>query len=401
MHVRRLTMDLDFHDMAYISRGSRAELEELFDSMAAAGFHATIMDCCWCGTALYHSNLLPVFTNRGGFASAQRLAAILRERDPLAEAIHLGRQRNIQVLAYFRMLEEAYAPFDGHEFFARHPEYWWQSRCGMYRLVGWPCYNYPEVREHMLTRVDDLVEHGVDGFLFGLARTHIPYFNAERQNAAGETFGYNPPVVAEFKRRYGVDLSRFDHIEDAETADHRGLPFVYEHRWVGTEPYDVWAFRRLLGEGFDAFLRAVRARHPQTYIAIECGYLGAGGREDEPAGETVFRIDLERLCAEGVINEYAQSRNYRQDESIDAMFLPRFQHVRDSGAQLTGWLNDLFTATGGGGAHSTVADVAAYVDRFLASRLDGALVHEAAFLYECDDPAGMWQQLHRLGPGPH
>ena len=395
MHVRRLTMDLDYADLA-MKRGTPAELEQLFDSMSAAGFHATIMDCCWCGTALYHSSKLPVFTNRIGFPSAKPVAAVLRQWDPLARAISFGRERKIQVLAYFRMLEEAYAPFDGHEFFRRNPQYWWQSRCGMYRLVGWPCYNYPEVREHMLERVDDLVAHGVDGFLFGLARTHIPYFNAERQNAAGDTFGFNRPVVDEFKRRYGVDLSRFDQVEDAGTADHRGLPFVFEHRWVGTEPYDVWAFRRLLGEGFDAFLREVRRRHPTTHIAIECGYLGAGGQPGDSAEEAAFRIDLEGLCAEGVINEYAQSRNYRQDDNIDAMFFPRFQHVPDSGAQLTAWLNDIFTAAGGGGPHASVVDVSAYVDRFLASRLDGALIHEAAFLYECADPVAMWGQLRRL-----
>ena len=78
------------------------------------------------------------------------------------------------------------------------------------------------------------------------------------------------------------------------------------------------------------------------------------------------------------------------------MFFPRFQHVRDSGAQLTAWLNDFFTPAGGGGLHSSVADVSAYVERFLQSRLDGALIHEAAFLYECDDPAGMWRQVRRL-----
>lgn len=396
MKVKRLTMDLDYHDMTYIKRGSQAELEELFDSMATAGFHAASMDCAWCGTAMYHSKFLPIFRNAAGWESAKNLVAVLQEWDPLALAIELGRGRNIQLLAYFRLLEEAYTPYDGHEFFVKNPEYWWQTRCGMYRLVGWPCYNFPEVREHMLARVADMVDHGVDGFLFGLSRSHIPYFNAERQNAAGETYGYNRPVVEEFKRRYGVDLSRFDHVEDAGTADHRGLPFVFEHRWVGTQPYDVWAFRRLLGEGFDTFLREVRRRHPATYIAIECGRLEAGGQPEEPASEAVFRIDLEGLCAEGVLNEYAQSRNYRQDPSIEEMFFPRFQHVCDSGVQLTAWLNDFFTPAGGGGTHSTVAEVARYVDRFRHGRLDGALIHEAAFLYECEHPEDMWKEIARL-----
>jgi hypothetical protein len=46
--------------------------------------------------------------------------------------------------------------------------------------------------------------------------------------------------------------------------------------------------------------------------------------------------------------------------------------------------------------YASVAEVRAYVDRVLRSRLDGALVHEAAFLYECADPAGMWQEIRRL-----
>ena len=119
MQVKRLTMDLDYHDMTYIKRGTQANLTELFDSMAGAGFHAASMDCAFCGTAMYHSKFLPVFRNAAGWESAQDLAAILQEWDPLALAIQLGRARNIKVLAYFRLLEEAYAPYDGHEFFVR------------------------------------------------------------------------------------------------------------------------------------------------------------------------------------------------------------------------------------------------------------------------------------------
>jgi len=44
----------------------------------------------------------------------------------------------------------------------------------------------------------------------------------------------------------------------------------------------------------------------------------------------------------------------------------------------------------------SVAAVAEYVDRFLASGLDGALIHESAFLLQTEDPPAMWRELARL-----
>jgi len=112
------------------------------------------------------------------------------------------------------------------------------------------------------------------------------------------------------------------------------------------------------------------------------------------AGEP-FRIDLEGLIADGTLDEYAQSRNCRGQDLTSAL-LPRFQHVRDSGRQLTAWLNDIFSPTGGGDERLGVAAVADYVDRFLESGLDGALIHESAFLLQTEDPAAMWRELARL-----
>ncbi len=395
MLANRLTMDTDYHDICYFGAGSPADVEQLFDNMALSGFDATIWDCFWCGTTLYQSSKFPVFTNAARWENRFGLAENLRKFDPLSLATKLGKERNIQVLPYFRLLEEAYTPNDGHEFFRNNPEFWWQSRCGMYRMIGWPCYNYPEVREHMLSRLDDLVGHGATGVLFGLARTHIPYYVAYRQGEDGETFGFNKPVVEEFKKRYGIDLAKFDHVEDVSVADHRGLPFTYERRWVGTEPYDMWAFRRLLGEGFNLFLKEARSRHPQLYIALECGLLESSGKEYDSASKAVFRIDLEGLCAEGVIDEFIYPGSFRKSDINDIM-LPRFSHVLDSGRQLTAWLNDFFSGDGGGTADVTVNDVASYIDSFLASDLDGAVIHEAQFLVGSVNPVGMWKQLSRL-----
>ena len=65
-------------------------------------------------------------------------------------------------------------------------------------------------------------------------------------------------------------------------------------------------------------------------------------------------------------------------------------------SRLTTWLNDFFSPAGGGTERSSVEQVTEYVDWFLESEIDGALIHEAAFLYETDAPGAMWQQLARL-----
>ena len=57
----------------------------------------------------------------------------------------------------------------------------------------------------------------------------------------------------------------------------------------------------------------------------------------------MFRIDLDGLCADGTLNEYALSRNYRPPKEMTGALLPRCPHVPASSAQLSTWRNDLFS----------------------------------------------------------
>ena len=41
-------------------------------------------------------------------------------------------------------------------------------------------------------------------------------------------------------------------------------------------------------------------------------------------------------------------------------------------------------------------EAARYVDQFLTSAIDGAFIHEAGFLYACEQPEEMWKQIARL-----
>ena len=113
-----------------------------------------------------------------------------------------------------------------------------------------------------------------------------------------------------------------------------------------------------------------------------------------------FRIDLDALCKEGIVDEYSVPANYKSTApDIDSYLLPRFENVISSGKQLTAWLNDICVSDGGGGAKITEQEMSGYVDRILASKIDGVFIHEASFIREHPNSEFMWKQLARLKTG--
>ncbi len=92
-------------------------------------------------------------------------------------------------------------------------------------LAGAPEAAYPEVRGIWMDSVRDMLRRGVDGIDFRVQN--------HNHTLEWRQYGYNEPVVEEFKRRYGVD------IRSAE--------------------FDIAAWRRLRGEYYTEFLREASA----------------------------------------------------------------------------------------------------------------------------------------------
>ena len=86
---------------------------------------------------------------------------------------------------------------------------------------------YPEVRRYWLKEIENrLLAAGADGI-------DIRFTQHSAWTSEGPYYGFNEPVVEEFRSRYGVD--------------------------VLTEPYDKEAFRKLQGEYLTQFMREVRS----------------------------------------------------------------------------------------------------------------------------------------------
>lgn len=91
---------------------------------------------------------------------------------------------------------------------------------------GTICFAYPEVRDTLVKRYTDyIVKYNYDGVMF---MTYVENYS-QRFN---DEFGYNQPIVAEFKKRYGVDIR--------------------------TEKFDKVAWHKLRGEYLTMFLSDLR-----------------------------------------------------------------------------------------------------------------------------------------------
>ena len=106
-------------------------------------------------------------------------------------------------------------------------------------LTGMVEMAYPEVRNWLTGIMLEALDAGADGVDIRLAN--------HTESLDWENYGFNPPIIEEFKRRCGVDIA--------------------------TEPFDRASWRRLRGEYFETFLkeagRAVRRRGGEFLVHLE------------------------------------------------------------------------------------------------------------------------------------
>ncbi|MCE5236923.1 family 10 glycosylhydrolase [bacterium] len=93
------------------------------------------------------------------------------------------------------------APFPWQaQFTIEHPEYLTESRDGKKRQWGVLCYAYPEARRYMVSVFQHALNKWDFDGVYVCTRTHS--YPAE----FADQFGYNQPIVDEFRRRHGVDI---------------------------------------------------------------------------------------------------------------------------------------------------------------------------------------------------
>ncbi len=220
--------------------------------------------------------------------------------DPLEVIVPEAHKYGIPVYAWITLFESVvgeqsngYDVANSDLFFVEHPEYMWEyigdpNYPGPeWHWTGFPCYAYPEVREHRLNEIREIMAYGVDGFLFSLresAWASNRYFRGriwwDQYGTATvpvpRAFGFNPPVVEEYIQRYGIDPHNTD-INSPERAQ----------------------FVELTGEIFTRFMREVRAEVGDLPISMVSYFPWV----QEPLKAVPNYIDGEALLSEGLIDE--------------------------------------------------------------------------------------------------
>lgn len=221
-------------------------------------------------------------------------------------------------------------------------------------ISGALCPSEPGARKVWLDWTRECLDAGVDGIDFRPS-AHISPFNID-------DYGFNPPVVEEYKRRHGVDIL--------------------------TQPHDKNLKRAILGDGYTQFLREaaalIRARGAKVQHHLGAEELKLSTLEGHDLQHFGIQWQWERWIAEGLVDEWTLGQWgswWRWEPGIELLR----SRAPDARYHYRVWHS---TARGTGGS----AQPARYEilrDQIAWSRRDpraaGYMVYESEILFDCRD----------------
>ena len=215
------------------------------------------------------------------------VAEISTRFDPVATVRKLTRENNQKLLLYATFNDHGapaselfggYTPFPWQDKVTiAHPEYQERDLAGNWHYGVLDLSN-PDARKFMVERLIGFVkEYDADG-LYLCSRTHsLPAIHADQ-------FGFGPAVVAEYKKRYGIDI----------TTDKR---FDYRAEEYAPKSEEVENWRKLRGEYLVQFIREIREAMPGRLLYVA---LPRGGYYGAPFGNMV--LDYEAMISNHLID---------------------------------------------------------------------------------------------------
>ncbi|MCX6992888.1 MAG: hypothetical protein NT011_07065 [Kiritimatiellaeota bacterium] len=206
-------MNIDYADNFIIGPHGYGSLDgispqqEIFDSLKELkenGFDGVLWRVSFLGRAMYHSKTRDIFSSRDAKDDVRynKLTEALTKCDPLKEAVAACRKLDLKIYAWVLLNDEGRHREELASYFIQNPHLQWVSRKKEEYLSGVPCYAYPEVREHFLSQMKELMEYNVDG-IFMSTRSHTSSFRRKELLK----YGFNEPVMDAFRDKYGKDIA--------------------------------------------------------------------------------------------------------------------------------------------------------------------------------------------------
>ena len=301
---KEAVMCVDFFDLCFFAslRARRPytpqDIEQLMRECKRAGIAHALWRVSACGSAVYRSEVEDRHFRQDTRPDAHAAEEFIERWDPLAEGCRMGHRAGIPVVVWMTVYDEGYEQY-GHysKLLREHPECQWVDRTGKHHFTGVPCYAFPAARRFRVQMIEEVCRWPVDGIMLSF-RSHSVQTQAYRD---AEEFGYEAPVVAEFKRRYGVDIR--------------------------AQEFDRAAWHKLKGEYFTQLLREVRAAVGpwRSLSVLILDYV------DGPSGKSQHALDVRTWLDERLIDAlYVQGA--WQSKPTD--FASKYAYVREAGARL-------------------------------------------------------------------
>src|SRR5207248_2700573 len=233
----------------------------------------------------------------GSVSEARRVEILTKQQrydyaafDTLAEAVRYGHSIGLQIHAWISINEDDHGWGLISDFSRDHPQFRWVKRSGT-PYHSQMSFAFPEVREHKLGIIDELLGYDIDGLFIDWIRTGDIRDNPQNDASGVADYGYERPLVEEFKSKFGVDPY------DVSNGD---------ERWV-----------RLRAEPQTQFMREMRARvtkkSKQTPLAVMVGhpwhYRGMGDKIDGSLRGLL--LDVATWAKEGLIDAAVAAGYYR------------------------------------------------------------------------------------------
>jgi uncharacterized lipoprotein YddW (UPF0748 family) len=195
----------------------RPSVERILDQIQQSGVKRVPWRTMFGARAQYHSKLETVYwgseggtgIDRPGNEGSARRSYDLRQWDPLRDAIDVGRQRGLEIAAWYPLFEESHFQQDVSRFARDNPACWSETRDGRSRRSKLS-FAHPDVRAHKLAMLREQLAYNPDYVMLDFYREtqewqfrHLP--SVEVDPAGVSIYGYEAPMREAFQARHGKD----------------------------------------------------------------------------------------------------------------------------------------------------------------------------------------------------
>ncbi|NUQ63858.1 MAG: hypothetical protein HUU20_15380 [Pirellulales bacterium] len=221
-----MIVDVDFNDEVIIRPEpiTEKEVEQLVRDLHAQGVQTLLVRMGYLGYLPYrtqlsypvgfdvdHARRYPFGRNLAAgeleqfIASRQkdnaRYRKVIETFNPPEVFIRVGHELGVKVVMWLDIFDDGYS---GHrsKFIDEHPHCQWTARDGKTHFQGLISYAWPESRAFRVAQAKELLDLGADGIHCSTSAhcRHLP--NLQQDDA----YGFEEPVVEEYRRRFGADL---------------------------------------------------------------------------------------------------------------------------------------------------------------------------------------------------